>query len=151
MTRHAHVAAALALAALLAPQFASAATTAHHRHHARRVARAVTAPVPALAPARAGLVIAWDPESGTFGMPAPERSLPLTAAERNAVSRSFAGLVQMRHADGSVSVDLQGRFQEFAVVRMGPDGKPLYRCLDDSASVRRALSQPIPASAAEER
>jgi hypothetical protein len=57
----------------------------------------------------------------------------------------------MRHADGSVSVDLQGRFQEFAVARMGPDGKPLYRCLDDSASVRRALGQPVPAPAAEER
>jgi hypothetical protein len=150
MTRNIRLAAAFALAALLASQ--AAAATTHRRHHPRHPATAAVAPNPAMAPARAGLVIAWDPESHTYTMPTPDRSLPLTAAERNAISRSFAGLVQVRHPDGSVSVDLLGRFQEFAVVRMGPDGKPLYRCLDDSGSVRRALCEPVPAPAAiEER
>ena len=154
MIRNIRLAAAFALAALLASQAVPAAAMTHRRHHTRRPAKVAVAqaPNPAMTPARAGLVIAWDPESHTYGMPAPDRSLPLTAAERNAISRSFAGLVQVRHPDGSVSVDLLGRFQEFAVVHMGPDGKPLYRCLDDSASLRRALGGPVPAPAAiEER
>jgi len=114
------------------------------RHHASTHALAYR-------PAQAGMVIAWDPESHTFTMPGPMRALPLTAAEQNALSRSFAGLAQVHHPDGSVSVDLQGRFQEFAVVHLGPDGKPVFRCLDDTAAVRRALHEPMTASGLEER
>src|SRR5262249_36317128 len=121
-----------------------ASATVRHRSRARRHAGA--------APARAGLVVAWNPETRTYGMPSPEQVLALSAAERNALSRSSLGLVEVRHADGWVSVDLQGRFQEFAVVHLGPDGKPVYRCLDDSATVRRALREHFPArSAPEER
>jgi hypothetical protein len=144
MIRRPRILAALALAALLAWGNAGAASTAHKPHHTR-ASHARTA-LPVWTPARAGLVIAWDPESQSFTMPAPDRSLPLTAEERNAISRSFAGLVQVHHPDGSVSVDLQGRFQEFAVVHLGPDGKPVYQCLDDAATMRRALLEPVPAS-----
>jgi len=132
----------LALAVLLTSESAPAATTRHRRHHAKR---SLAATPPVMAPAQAGLVIAWDPETHTFTMPM-NRSLPLSAAERNAISRSLAGLVPVRHADGSVSVDLQGRFQEFAVVHLAADGKPVVRCLDDSAAARRALAEPLPVS-----
>ena len=147
MKRLTSLAAMLALAAVLCSGMADATTTAHHRRHAKNTVAAK----PAIAPARAGLVIAWDPESRTFTMPAPDRSVVLSAAERNAISRSFAGLTQIHHPDGSVSVDLQGRFQEFNVVHMGLDGKPVFHCLDDSASVRRALLEPLPASGLEDR
>jgi hypothetical protein len=147
MKRLTSLAAVLALAALLFSGAAGATTTVRHRRHAKQhvAARKLTP-----APAQAGLVVAWDPESRTFTMPAPDR-LALTAAERNAISRSFTGLVEVHHPDGSVSVDLQGRFREFAVVHTGPDGKPVFHCLDDSASVRRALLEPQPASGLEDR
>ena len=71
--------------------------------------------------------------------------------ERNALSRSLDGLLQVRHPDGSVSVDLRGRFQEFAVVRIGADGKPVLRCVEDPISLRRALSPAPAVPALEER
>jgi hypothetical protein len=138
----------LSLSLLLLSGPAGATTTHHHRRHASHTVAARPL-VPA--PAQAGLVIAWDPESRSFTTLAPDRTLALTAAEKTAVSRSFTGLFEVRHPDGSVSVDLQGRFQEFAVVHMGADGKPVYQCLDDSASVRRALLGPMPASGLEDR
>lgn len=126
----------------------------HARTQAARARRARAKAHPAktvAAPARAGMVIAYDPETGRLGSPTVEQLLVLNARERNAVSRSLAGLIQVLHPDGSVSVDLQGRFQEFAMATIGTDGKPVLRCVEDSASVRRALS-PAPAPPAlEER
>jgi len=154
MNRLARTTLAAALACPLAWGAAHADTSQNVKaSHARRRHATTHAPAPKLAyrPAQAGLVIAWDPESHTFTMPGPTRPLPLSAAERNALSRSFVGLQEMRHRDGSVSVDLQGRFQEFAVAHLGPDGKPVYRCLDDTSTVRRALLEPMPASGLEER
>jgi len=125
-------------------QTARAARRARAKGHP---AKAVAAP----APARAGMVIAYDPETGRLGPPTVEQLLALDARERNAVSRSLAGLIQVHHPDGSVSVDLQGRFQEFAVATIGADGKPVLRCVEDSASVRRPLSPAPAAPALEER
>jgi hypothetical protein len=145
MKRLAPAVAMLMLSAVLLSGTAGATT---HRRHARH---AVASRKLVPAPGQAGLVIAWDPESRTFTLPSLDRAPALTAAERNAISRSFTGLFEVRHPDGSVSVDLQGRFQEFAVVHMGPDGKPVYQCLDDSLSVRRSLLGPQPAAALEDR
>lgn len=145
------IALAIALAGFVPRAEASRAASARAKHGSHFTRRHLLAHGLAYRPAQAGMVIAWDPESHTFTMPQPERSLPLTATELNALSRSFAGLPQVHHPDGSVSVDLQGRFQEFEVVHFGPDGKPVYRCLDDSAAVRRALHEPTTASGLEER
>lgn len=129
-------------------------TSTHARTQTARArrSRAKGHPSKAIAtPARAGMVIAYDPETGRLGPPTVEQLLALNPRERNAVSRSLAGLIQVHHPDGSVSVDLQGRFQEFAVARIGPDGKPVLTCVEDSASVRRALSPAPAVPALEER
>jgi len=91
------------------------------------------------------MVVGVDPETGRLGPPTPEQRAALGAAEQNALSRSSGGLVEEHHPDGSVSIDLQGRFQEFAVVHMGSDGKPVVECLDDSAAIERALKATAPA------
>lgn len=120
-------------------------TPAHTRarvHRAKAAAPAV---------ASGGMVIAYDPETGRPGLPTVEQLLALNARERNAISRSLDDLLQVRHADGSVSVDLRGRFQEFAVARIGADGKPVLRCVEDQTSMRRALSPAPAAPALEER
>jgi hypothetical protein len=165
MTRHVRL--GLALLLLAAPSIADPVTArkgtpalrrtpTHARTPAARTARRAR---PSAHPARAtaplaasgGMVIAIDPETGRLVPPSREQLLALTSREQNALSRSLDGLLQVRHADGSVSVDLQGRFQEFAVARMGRDGKPVLHCLEDSAAVRRALGPGIVAPALEER
>jgi hypothetical protein len=42
---------------------------------------------------------------------------------RKALSRSSAGLEAVRHADGTLTVHLQGRFQSLSAARIGRDGR----------------------------
>jgi len=94
---------------------------------------------------RPGMVVGVDPETGQLGMPTAEQMTELSPREQSMISRSGAGLVQVHHPDGSVSINLQGRFQEFVIARNGPDGKPVYGCLDDARALRRALqTRPVP-------
>lgn len=96
-------------------------------------------------PGLMGMIVALDPESGMLGLPTPEqaaalsRSAVLTRSEEEMLSRSTEGLRETRLADGTVLLDLQGRFQEFSVARIGADGKITFECLSDVASVRQAL------------
>lgn len=107
-------------------------------------------------PAVAGMVIGKDPETGTWGPPTAEqlRELAelrkLSAADRRAIAKPDGPLPEVRHPDGHVSVELDGQFQEFTTVRLGPDGKPVYTCVRGPENAERALSEPA-APALEER
>ena len=84
-----------------------------------------------------------DPETGelTVGvMPAGE--LALDADTQNALRRDSEGLQSVRHADGSVSMDLQGRFQSVSVARVDENGK-ITMCSDNAAIVERSLDETI--------
>lgn len=93
-------------------------------------------------PAMAGMVIGIDPETGKLGMPTREQLKNLSDLEQQRLDHSPADLVEVHHPDGSVSVDLQGRFQEFATVRIGPDGKRIFQCVDGRENAERALRNP---------
>lgn len=64
---------------------------------------------------------------------------PLTAEEAQKLANGLApilddsadGLVQVKHADGSVSMDLQGRFQNVTVARLTADGTIEQSCVDN--------------------
>ena len=64
---------------------------------------------------------------------------PLTAEEaqkladglKGMLNRSSEGLVEQKHADGSVSMDLQGRFQNVTVARVNEDGSVTTSCVDN--------------------
>ena len=64
---------------------------------------------------------------------------PLTAEEAQKLANGLApmlddsadGLVQVKHADGSVSMDLQGRFQNVTVARVNADGTMEQACVDN--------------------
>lgn len=64
---------------------------------------------------------------------------PLTAQEaqqlgeglKQRLNRSTAGLVEQRHEDGSVSMDLQGRFPSVVVARKNDDGTITKSCVDN--------------------
>lgn len=101
------------------------------------------APIPARALtrepglARAGMVIVADPETSPAGA---ADATPLSIEQLQTLAREEArGLVTVRHADGSESMNHEGRFRNYSVVRAGPAGTPLYQCVHGSAGVRHAL------------
>lgn len=82
----------------------------------------------------AGMVIGLDPETGAMGMPTIEQVRELSSMERVRLGHSQANLVPVFHTDGSISIDLQGGFQEFATVRIDPSGKKTFQCVDGEAN-----------------
>jgi hypothetical protein len=93
-------------------------------------------------PAMGGMVIGIDPETGKLGMPTREQLKELSDLEQQRIDHTPADLVEVHHPDGSVSVDLQGRFQEFVTIRIGPDGKRIVRCVDGRENAERVLETP---------
>ena len=83
-----------------------------------------------------------DPETGqlTTGTEPAEAVLELNPALENALSQSSEGLVPEYHADGSVSLDLQGRFQSASIARIGKDGKVVV-CTDNVADAEHAFTE----------
>lgn len=83
-------------------------------------------------PGAAGRIIALDPETGQFGAPSPEQLRALHAAPGVAeVSRSAEGLVETRLTDGTVLLDLNGRFQDHVLARIDRNGRLIYDCVHD--------------------
>jgi hypothetical protein len=113
-------------------------------------------PVDASSPAVSGMVVGLDPETGTWGPPTPEqlRELAelrkLSEGDARRVAKPVGPLPEVRHPDGHVSVELDGQFQEFTTVRIGPDGKPVFTCAHGPDEAARAIEAPA-APALEER
>jgi hypothetical protein len=76
------------------------------------------------------------------GQTADGQIKPLTAAEaqklaaalKELANQSTEGLKQVTHADGTVSMDLQGRFQNVAVAKRNEDGSVSQSCIDNPAA-----------------
>lgn len=74
-------------------------------------------------------------------VPAPTREQILQNDYlRNALSRSAEGLSAVRHADGSISVDLRGRFQSISVARIDAEGRLETGCVESHASLADFLA-----------
>ena len=97
----------------------------------------------------AGMVIGIDPETGALGMPTLDQQRELSNMERVRLEDSQADLVPVFHTDGSISLDLKGRFQEFATVRIDPSGKKSFHCVDGKENAERAIASPSLETAAE--
>lgn len=54
---------------------------------------------------------------------------------KNALSTSSEGLTEVTHPDGTVTVDLEGRFQNFSVAKVNPDGTITTECVSDAKEV----------------
>ena len=69
----------------------------------------------------------------------PEQAQQLTADEakklaaglKDLVNQLTDGLVEVQHADGSVSVNLEDRFQNVTVARVNKDGSVSQSCVDN--------------------
>ncbi|MBI5170611.1 MAG: hypothetical protein HZA61_14070 [Candidatus Eisenbacteria bacterium] len=95
-------------------------------------------------PGVAGMIVALDPESGEMGLPTARQAEALMRSEENMLSRSTEGLQVQYLPSGAVMLDLQGRFQEFSVARIGADGRIVFDCLSDLNAVRSTLRAPLP-------
>lgn len=95
-------------------------------------------------PAPAGMVIGIDPETGQLGMPTRDQMKELSELEQRRIEVSPSELVEVHHPDGSVSIDLQGQFQEFTTVRTGTDGKLIFDCVTGPENAERAVMNPTP-------
>lgn len=89
-----------------------------------------------LAPGEAALRAVIDPETGTLAVGGEARRLLadklLNEDLRRMLSRSDEGLVPVVHPDGRVSVDLQGRFMNASVARIGADGRIEQTCIESA-------------------
>jgi hypothetical protein len=99
-----------------------------------------TAPIP---PATGGMIVAIDPETGLPGMPTPEQ-VRAVLGDRSQAFRTQDGLVQFQTASGATGLLLDSRFMDFAVVRVGPDGKRTFGCVHSSANLLDLPSGPQP-------
>jgi len=81
---------------------------------------------------------------------------PLTQAEAEQLAeqlegnKATEGLVQEKHKDGTVSVDLQGRFQNVTMARRNDDGTVSASCVDTPEAARAFLNGAERAPAATE-
>jgi len=102
------------------------------------------APIPGNATSSAAMRVAKDPVTGQ--LVTPEHSAPtLTIEEMQGLARQEAeGLVTIRNADGSETLNHDGRFADFTVLRVGPGGRPMFQCVHGRAGVGHALRHATP-------
>ena len=80
---------------------------------------------------RVGAPVPLDPQTGQVRPLTQEEAQRLAAGLKELANQSTDGLQSVRHADGSVSMDLHGHFQNVAVARLDEDGKLTQSCIDN--------------------
>jgi len=78
-----------------------------------------------------GQTVQIDPQTGQVRPLTQEEAQRLADGLKSLANQSIEGLEQVRHADGSVSVDLQDRFQNVALAQKQADGKVAQTCIDN--------------------
>jgi Na+-translocating ferredoxin:NAD+ oxidoreductase RnfG subunit len=78
-----------------------------------------------------GQDIKVDSQTGQIQELTPEEAQRLAAGLKPMLNRSSDGLVTVQHPDGSMSMDLQGRFQNVTVARVNKDGTVSQSCVNN--------------------
>jgi len=78
----------------------------------------------------AGQDVQVDPQTGQIKPLSPQEAQRLADELKPVLNRSTDGLKQVRHGDGSLSMDLEGRFQNVVVARRNTDGSIEQSCID---------------------
>lgn len=84
----------------------------------------------------AGQTVVLDRQTGQSRPLTPEEAQRLAQGLKQLINQSTDGLVQIRHEDGSVSMDLQGHFQDVMLAKREADGSISIACVNnlDSAA-----------------
>lgn len=72
-----------------------------------------------------------DSQTGKIKPLTPQEAQELAQGLKGMLNKSTEGLVQVQEADGSVTMDLQGRFQNVIVARENEDGTVTESCVDN--------------------
>ena len=72
-----------------------------------------------------------DSQTGKLRPLTPEEVQKLAAGLKQEINQTTDGLVQVQQADGSVSMDLNGHFQNVTVARRNDDGTTSEACVDN--------------------
>jgi hypothetical protein len=72
-----------------------------------------------------------DPQTGQIKPLTPQEAQQLADGLKGMFNKSTEGLVAVREPDGSLSMDLKGRFQNVTVARMNDDGTLSQSCVDN--------------------
>jgi len=122
----------LALIGIIVAVFALGATAAVSlRTSQAKDSRQSNTPRAHLDPRVSTQQIPLDPQTGQVRPLTQEEAQRMAEGIKQLVNQSTDGLQSVRHADGSVSVDLQGRFQNMAVVKRNDDGTLTESCVDN--------------------
>jgi hypothetical protein len=123
----------IAIAGAFVAGHASAQTVQHigHSHGPNGEVVLETTPRNYVTTNQSGLVVVLDRDTGKMRPLTPEEASRLATGLRQLINQSTEGLVQVRHADGSVSMDLQGRFQSVLLARKEEDGTIVQACVDN--------------------
>src|SRR5215212_3934644 len=79
----------------------------------------------------AGQDVQVDSQTGQIKPLTPEEARKLADGLKVMLNKSTEGLVEEHNADGSVTMDLQGRFQNVTVARVNDDGTISQSCVDN--------------------
>jgi hypothetical protein len=82
----------------------------------------------------AGEPVVLDRQTGQTRRLTPQEEQTLAAGIKQLVKPTADGLVQVRHANGMVSMDLEGHFQNVTVARKEADGSISQACVNDLES-----------------
>ena len=91
------------------------------------VTQPVATQVSGIVPGSAGLLIAKDPETGEIGAPSAEQLAEMRLTESEVVSRDVQGVITTS-PNGTITLDLQGRGQDYTVIRRLADGTIVAGC-----------------------
>jgi len=87
----------------------------------------------------AGRDVQVDPQTGQIKQLTPAEAQELGAGLKTMLNRSTEGLEEVHNADGSVSMDLKGRFQNVVLGRVNEDGTTERTCVDDPRAAAEFL------------
>jgi len=79
----------------------------------------------------AGREVQVDPQTGQIKPLTPEEAKQLADGLKTMLNTSTDGLEPVKNADGSVSMDLKGRFKNVALARVNEDGTLEQTCVDE--------------------
>jgi hypothetical protein len=86
----------------------------------------------------AGQQVAIDSKTGKFRAPTPEELAILTAPMAN--NQSSEGLVVKSGPNGLKLIDLDGRFENFSLAKISPDGKIVTGCATTAKEAKDFLT-----------
>jgi len=94
-------------------------------------------PATGIAPGTAAMRVAIDPETGELG---PTTDKAAEVQLQQLLRRDSDGLVEVVHPDGSVSIDLEGRFMNASLARIDADGELETICTTNHDHAQDLLS-----------